>query len=247
MLREFRADLHIHTCLSPCGDLKMSPAEIAREAVNKRLRLIAICDHNSSENSGAVIKASQGKGLTVLPGIEVASKEEVHVCALFDQLDEALELQALIYDHLDGENDEKVFGMQVVVNAEGEVLDFNPRLLIGATRLSVEKIVESIHSLNGLAVAAHIDREGFGIIGQLGFIPPQLKFDALEISPRTGLDEARQRFSEYEIYPFLCSSDAHDLEAIGSGATTLLLKEASFEELKMALKGEGGRRIVRDG
>jgi len=246
MLKEFRADLHIHTCLSPCGDLKMSPAAIVREAVNRGISLIAICDHNSSENCGAVIKASKREKLTVLPGIEVTSKEEVHVCALFDRLDNALELQALIYDHLEGENDEKAFGMQVVVNAEGDVLDFNRRLLIGAINLSVEKVVDSIHSLNGLAIAAHIDREGFGIIEQLGFIPPQLDFDALEISPRMKLEEARLRFSEYKKYPFICSSDAHYLNDVGKGITTFLLEEASLQELKMALKGEGGRRIVTD-
>ncbi len=223
----------------------MSPAAIVREAVKRGIDLIAICDHNSSENSGAVIKASEGESLIVLPGIEVTSKEEVHVCALFDRVDNALELQALIYNNLEGENDDKVFGMQVVVNAEGEVLYFNRRLLIGATNLSVEKVVDSIHSLNGLAIAAHIDREGFGIIGQLGFIPPELKFDALEISPRMKLEEARVRFSEYKKYPFLCSSDAHYLEDIGSGATALVLEEGSFEELKLALRNEGNRRIAR--
>jgi len=221
----------------------MSPAAIVREAVKKGINLIAICDHNSSENSGAVIKASEGERLTVLPGIEVTSKEEVHVCALFDQVDNALELQALIYENLEGENDDKVFGMQVMVNAEGEVLDFNHRLLIGATRLSVEKIVDSIHSLRGLAIAAHIDREGFGIIGQLGFIPPELEFDALEISPRMKLDEARLRFSEYKKYPFLCSSDAHYLDDIGKGISPFLLEDASLKELRMALRGEGNRRI----
>jgi predicted metal-dependent phosphoesterase TrpH len=243
MLREFRADLHIHTCLSPCGDLSMSPATIVREAGRKGIQLIAVCDHNSSENSEAVIRASEGERLTVLPGIEVTTKEEVHVCALFDRLDNALELQTLIYDNLKGQNDDKVFGLQVVVNAEGEVLGFNPRLLIGATDLTIEKVVESIHSLNGLAIAAHIDREGFGIIGQLGFIPPDLKFDALEISRRTKLEEVPSRFGEYDRYPFLCSSDAHYPEDIGAGTTTLLLEEASFGELRMALKGEGNRKI----
>lgn len=221
----------------------MSPAAIVKEAVKKNIHLIAICDHNSSENSEALIKASRGEALTVLPGLEVTSKEEVHVCALFDHVDDALALQALIYDNLEGENDDKVFGMQVVVNAEGDVLDFNRKLLIGATSLSIEQIVDAIHSSNGLAIASHIDREGFGIIGQLGFIPPQLEFDALEISPRMKLEEARVRFSEYEKYPFLCSSDAHYLEDIGKGITTFLLEEASLKELRMALRGEGDRRI----
>ncbi|MBL7075377.1 PHP domain-containing protein [candidate division KSB1 bacterium] len=243
MLREFEADLHIHTCLSPCGDLKMSPGGIVKEAVKEGIDLIAICDHNSSENAGAVIKASEGKGVAVLPGIEITSKEEVHISALFDHFDDALKLQMLIYENLDGENDEEVFGMQVVVNEKGEVLGFNKKLLIGATNLSVEEIVNAIHSFHGLAIAAHIDREGFGIIGQLGFIPPELGLDALEISPKMEMEEARTRFSEYHKYPFLCSSDAHYLDDIGKGTTTFLLEEASLKELRMALKGEGGRGI----
>ena len=221
----------------------MFPQGIVKEAVNKGIDLIAICDHNSSENVGAVIKASEGKRVTVLPGIEVTSREEVHICALFEYVDDAFKLQSLIYDNLEGENDEDVFGMQLVVNDEDEVLGFNKRLLIGATSLSVEEVVDAIHSFQGLAIAAHIDREGFGIIGQLGFIPPELGLDALEISPRMKMEEARMRFSEYKEFPFLCSSDAHYLSDIGKGTTTFLLEEPSLKELKMALKGEGGREI----
>jgi len=243
MLKEFRADLHIHTCLSPCGDLKMSPRGVVKEAAGKGIDLIAICDHNSSENVEAFIKASQGKGVTVLPGMEVTSKEEVHIVALFDSIEDATELQALVHENLEGENDEKVFGMQVVVNSDGEVLGFNKKLLIGATTLSIEKIVDAIHSFNGLAIAAHIDREGFGIIGQLGFIPPGLELDALEISPRLSFEEAGVRFGEYHEYPLLCSSDAHYLDDIGKGTTTFLLEEASLKEIRMALKGEGERKI----
>ena len=243
-MREFKADLHIHTCLSPCGDLEMSPAGIVKETINKGIDLIAICDHNSSENTGEVIEASVGKGVTVLPGIEVTSKEEVHICALFGHIDDARKLQTLVYDNLEGKNDEGAFGMQVVVNAKGEVLGFNKKLLIGATSLSVENIVDAIHSFHGLAVAAHIDREGFGIIGQLGFIPPELKLDALEISPGVSFEEAQVKFSEYQNYPFLCSSDAHYLDDIGKGTTTFLLEAVSFEEIKMALNGEEGRGFI---
>lgn len=179
----------------------------------------------------------------VLPGIEVASKEEVHICALFEDVDDALNMQSLIYDNLEGENNEDAFGMQVVANAEDEVLGFNRKLLIGATSLSVEMVVDSIHFFNGLAIAAHIDRERFGIIGQLGFIPPNLRLDALEISPKMKMEEAQVRFSEYQKFPFLCSSDAHYLNDIGKGATTFLLADTTFEELRIALKGEGDRKI----
>jgi len=224
----------------------MSPMGIVNEAVSKDIDLIAICDHNTTENSIAVIDASKDKDVNVLPGIEVTTKEEVHIIALFESVVDALKMQTLIYDNLDGENDEQAFGMQVVANAEDEVLGFNRKLLIGATSLSVEMVVDSIHSFNGLAIAAHIDRERFGIIGQLGFIPPNLRLDALEVSSRVKPEEVRMKFSEYHKFPFLCSSDAHYLNDIGKCTTTFLLREATFKEIRMALKGRKGNRRIKD-
>jgi len=222
----------------------MSPEAIVKEAVNKNIDIIGICDHNSAENCAAVVKAAKGKNLTVLPGIEAASKEEVHIVALFENVRNVLKLQNLIYDNLVGENNPEVFGQQVIVDAEGWVKGFNPRLLIGATGLTIEQLVESIHRFNGLAVAAHIDREGFGIIGQLGFIPPDLKFDGLEISSRLSLTEARQKFPEYNNYPFICSSDAHRIAEIGQGTTRWSMEAPGFKELRMALEGEAGRGFI---
>jgi predicted metal-dependent phosphoesterase TrpH len=214
----------------------MSPKAIIKEAVNKNISIIGICDHNSSENCSAVIEASAGKGVLVIPGMEITTKEEVHIVALFENNIDALKLQNLVYDNLEGENNASVFGQQIVVDAEGWVLDLNPRLLIGATKITLEKAVQAIHNYNGLAIAAHIDREGFGIIGQLGFIPPDLKLDALEISPRMKLEDAREKFADYRMYPFICSSDAHYLQDIGRGGTLLRLETPSFQEFKMVLK-----------
>ncbi|MBI5188431.1 MAG: PHP domain-containing protein, partial [Nitrospirae bacterium] len=172
---EFRADLHIHTCLSPCADLLITPYRIVEKAASLGLNIIAICDHNSAENVEVAKRVAKEKGINAISGIEITSSEEVHILGLFGDIEDALKMQDIVYENLQlGENDEEVFGMQVIVNEKDEVLDFNKRLLIGATRLSVNKIVETIHSLGGLAIAAHIDREGFGIIGQLGFIPPEL-------------------------------------------------------------------------
>jgi PHP family Zn ribbon phosphoesterase len=243
-VKEFRADLHIHTCLSPCGELDLSPAGIVRRAKESGLDIIGICDHNSAENVPALIQAAKGSELAVIAGMEVTTREEVHLVALFDRVEGAFALQAKVYSNLPGENDEESFGLQVQVNASGEVLGFNKRLLIGATTLAIDEVVERIGRYDGLAVASHIDREGFGIIGQLGFIPPDLKLDALEVSYRVPLAEARERFKEYAHYPMIQSSDAHSVTEIGRGLTTLKLKEPTFAELKMALKGEGGREIV---
>ncbi|MCJ7563071.1 MAG: PHP domain-containing protein [Candidatus Aminicenantes bacterium] len=242
MLRTYRADLHVHTCLSPCGDLEMSPHKIANQAKIKELDILGICDHNSAENTPALMKAAEKFDIRVLPGMEVTSQEEVHILALFDKVEPALALQDIIYAHLPGENDERAFGMQVIVNHRGDVLGFNKRLLIGASTLTLEEVVATIHSLNGLAVASHIDREGFSLIGQLGFIPDHLELDALEISPRMSFSEAQAKFAPH--LPVISSSDAHFLNEIGIGTTTFLLQAGTLDEIKMAFLDTGGRKII---
>lgn len=242
MLKSLRADLHIHTCLSPCADLKMSPMAIAEQAKIKEIDILGICDHNSAENVPALIKAAHKFKICVLPGMEVTSQEEVHILALFDELEAALKLQEIIYDNLPGENDEEAFGMQVVVNEKGEVLRFNKKLLIGASTLSIEEVIQRIHHLDGLAIAAHIDREGFSLLSQLGFIPEGLKLDALEISPSISYEEAKKKFNPR--FPLTCSSDAHFLEEIGKGITSFYLEEGTTEEIKKAFLNEKGRKII---
>jgi hypothetical protein len=174
--------------------------------------------------------------------MEITSQEEVHILGLFDSLEAAFEVQAVVYDHLPGENDEEAFGLQVVVNAEGEVLRFNSKLLIGASTLTLERIVELIHSFDGLAIASHIDREGFSLIGQLGFVPRNLSIDALEVSPRTPLEEARKKFNFG--FPLTTSSDAHRLEEIGQATTSFLLEAGTAAEIRLALQKGKGRKIL---
>lgn len=242
MLKTFRADLHIHTCLSPCADLEMSPKAIAEQARIREIDILGICDHNSAENVAALVKAAEAYKINVLPGLEITSQEEVHVLALFDELEPALELQEMIYSHLPGENDEDAFGMQVVVNPEGEVLRFSNKLLIGASTLTIEEVTEAIHSLDGLAIASHIDRDGFSLIGQLGFVPEHLKLDALEISPKTSYEEAMKRFSPP--FPLTCASDAHFLKDIGTGFTSFRIERPTTGEIRKALLGQDGREVV---
>lgn len=242
MLRPFKADLHIHTCLSPCTELDMSPKGILTSAQKKGMNIIGICDHNSTENSLAVMRAAGKMPIKVLPGLEVTSQEEVHVLALFDSVESALKLQEHVYENLPGENDEKAFGRQVVVNEKEEVEGFNNRLLIGATTIPLEEVIRLIHSFDGISIASHIDREAFSIIGQLGFIPKYLALDALEISPRMTYEEAMKTYA-YD-YPITCSSDAHYPEDIGKGYTSFLLEEGSLAEIKKALKNEDGRKLM---
>jgi len=242
---EFRADLHIHTCLSPCADLFMTPRNIIEKTASLGINIIAVCDHNSAENIAVAHEIGKKRGITVIPGMEITSTEEVHILGLFSSLDRVNDMQKQVYEHLQpGENDEDAFGMQVVVNAEDEVLGFNKRLLIGSTDLSLDRIVSLIHGFQGIAIASHIDREGFGIIGQLGFIPPGSGFDALEISSRMSAEKAMELFGRYRSIPWITSSDAHELEDIGRKTVGLHMNHATFEELCLALKEAEGRRVL---
>jgi hypothetical protein len=220
----------------------MSPRGIIRTASEKEIDILGICDHNSAENVPAMCDAAKPFQISVLAGMEVTSREEVHVLGLFDNPDSALSLQEIVYAHLPGENDPDAFGLQPVVNEEGEILRFNEKLLIGATTLALEEVVSLIRSHGGLAIASHIDREGFSIIGQLGFIPDGLHLDALETSPAIPVETARQRFGVR--LPLIPGSDAHRLEEIGRALTSFRLAEGTVAEIRKALLRQDGRKVM---
>jgi 3',5'-nucleoside bisphosphate phosphatase len=245
-LKILRLDLHIHSTLSPCTELgEMTPRAIVRAAIEKGLDMIAICDHNSSRNSGAAIMAAQESPLSVIPGIEITSSEETHVLGLFPTLKKARAAQEEAYSRLPGTNDEKAIGYQVVVDECDMVEDLEQALLIGATTMNIHRVVELIHSLDGLAVASHVDRPGFGIFSQLGFIPDDLELDALEISKHINFDDARKKYRQLANYTLVTSSDAHYVSDIGAAYTEAEMAEASFDELILAIRGDEGRRIIK--
>jgi hypothetical protein len=215
----------------------MSPRNIVNEAKRKGLDVIGICDHNSAENVPAVEKNATREGIAVIGGMEVTSREEVHILALFADERDLHSLQEIVHENLHGTNDVKLYGEQVIVNEDEEVLGFSDKLLIGATDISIERLVDLIHERGGLAIAAHVDREGFGIIGQLGFIPEGLPLDALELA-----DPARRDCIPPGIrLPLITSSDAHKLEDVGRRSTTFLMQAANAGEIKRCLTGLEGR------
>jgi PHP family Zn ribbon phosphoesterase len=244
VLKKFKADLHIHSCLSPCSDWAMSPKKIIQKSLEVGLDLIALCDHNSAENAGATMRQGNKQGLLVLPGMEICSKEEVHILALFDELDPALELQAYVYANLPGENNSQVFGFQVVANEEDEVIGENPRLLIGATRLGLHDIVDQTHVLGGINIACHVDRPAYGIINQLGFIPEDLNLDGLEVSYRIKLAQAAQTIPGIGNFSRVTASDAHYLNDIGRAWTVFQMAAPTLAEIRLALARKDGRRIL---
>jgi len=247
MLKEYKVDLHIHTSLSPCGDKGMLPPLIVKRALEMGLDMIGICDHNSSENVRAVAVAANGSGLFTVGGMEVTSREEAHVLALFGDGESLEEMQRAVYESLSGFNDEKSFGVQLVVDARGNVLGKNQRLLIGATGFSVDDIVSIAHELGGLAIASHVDRQMFSVISQLGFIPDYVHFDALEISPgwRIGVNDSwpvELAYARFH-FPLVSFSDAHYPEDIGKSFTYALMEEINFDELKKAIRGKSERKV----
>jgi len=239
-MREFKADMHIHTCLSPCADLEMSPGNIIREAKKKGLDIIGICDHNSAENFPALEKSASTEGIKAIGGIEITSREEVHILGLFGCEKDLFCMQEAVYSSLHGVNDEERYGLQVVVNEKDEVLGYNNRLLIGATEMSVEEVVDLIHEYNGIAIASHVDREGFSIITNLGFIPEGLKLDALEIMEPA----LREKIDRDRDFVFITSSDAHVIDDIGKRYSCFLMKESTFEEIRSCLCKENGREVI---
>jgi len=232
-IKEFKVDLHIHTCLSPCADNEMTPKRIITQAKKMDLDVIGICDHNASENVEAVSKAGKKQGIYVLQGMEITSSEEVHVMSFFEKRSSLQEMQHIVYDNLSGENDVDAFGEQIIVDENDVPVGINNKLLFGASQLNIDKVVELIHSFNGIAIASHIDRESHSIIGQLGFIPEGISFDAVEISSACGSEKRKDLIfsNQYTI----TSSDAHFISDIGSSYTIFYMETPCFSEIKMAL------------
>jgi PHP family Zn ribbon phosphoesterase len=240
-MKMYKTDLHIHTCLSPCAELDMSPKYIIKGAKEKGIDIVGICDHNSCENVPAVGQHARDLGgdVNIIGGMEITSNEEVHILALFDNEERLFSMQKIVYDNLHGINNEKRFGEQVIVNENDEVMGFNEKLLIGTTELAGEDIVNLIHQLDGLAIASHIDRETYSIFHQLGFIPQSMQLDAVEVSSPDKIKD----FSDISL-PIITSSDAHAIKYIGRSFTWFFMEEPNLQEIKKSLLGTDGRKVV---
>jgi PHP family Zn ribbon phosphoesterase len=237
----FRADLHVHTVLSPCGDMEQSPKAVVKAAKNKGISLLGIADHNASENVKACIEAaSRTGGVNIIPGVEITSAEEVHVLGIFRNPADLGAMQGKIYQRLGNEkNVAKKFGYQVIVDHRDNVLGFNDRLLLAATDMDVDTVVRYIREYGGFAIAAHVDRPAFSMTSQLGFVPPAPAFDAIEVSRFADPDD----YTDLG-YAVIRSSDAHLPGEVGTAYTEFELVEPTYDELIGALRGDGGNRVV---
>jgi len=242
-LRKFRTELHVHTVLSPCAELEMLPPLIVQEALNLGIQIIAITDHNASANIAAVQQAAEGTGLIVLPGMEVQTREEVHSLCLFDRLEQIDRWQTIVDDNLPGlENDAEYFGDQLVVDSEGEFIRRETRLLINSCSLTIEEAYNAVSSLGGLFIPAHVDRKAYGLLKNLGFVPQDIAFEALELSRHIKPREAPQIYPQLQGYTFIQSGDAHRLDEL-LGVNEFTLETPCIDEIRLALKRQEGRSL----
>jgi len=230
-------DLHIHSALSPCAGDDMTPNDIVGMALLNELDLIAITDHNSFTNTRAVVNAAQNanesmnKKLIVLPGAEISTAEEVHVICLFPDLynsDRFSDEIAPYFSNLPNRHD--IFGNQLLFDEKDNIIDSEKRMLIAPTAISFDELFHTVNKHNGAFIPAHIDRSSFSVISNLGFLPPHLNINTIEISPG-GIDQGflTENEDKYKDKKTIFSSDAHQLWMIAEKTNYFMLSEHSAE------------------
>ena len=232
----FSCDFHIHSALSPCGSLDMSPRNIIKRTKEVALDIIAVTDHNMVENAVYAHEIGKRSGTAVLIGMELQTVEEIHLLAVFDSVDAGMEFQKKIYSLLPSvRNDSDYYGDQVVVDENDEIVRFEEKLLLNSAQITIGDAVSWIISHGGLAIPSHIDSQVFSIISQLGYIPDNIPFAALEMQDLDNIEKVLPFVMQKDI-PFVSFSDAHYIKDIGKKRVHLLLDEPNCMEIKRALK-----------
>jgi hypothetical protein len=242
-MKKFRADLHVHTVLSPCADVAMIPPLIVQKALEHNIDLIAITDHNSSANVRAVQKAAEGTDLKVLPGMEVQSREDVHLLTLFENADTLETWQGQVDNSLpDLLNQPGFFGEQFVVDETGDFLRSETRLLLTSTGLSIDEIFERVDALGGLVIPAHVERFSYGLFPTLGLISEKWHLLALEISRHITPEKAIATFPALNHCELVQDGDVHRLDDF-LGTTIFTMTAPTLMEMRLAFNHIDGRDI----
>lgn len=219
---ELAYDLHIHSCLSPCGDMDMTPGNIAGMAMIKELKIIALTDHNTARNTPALVKAADEYGIIALPGMELTTQEEIHVVCLFEDTEAALAFDAYVYERLlKVRNKPKIFGEQVIMNEMDEPVGEEEFLLINATEIPFDDVYDTVASFGGIMIPAHLDKTSTSLISSLGMIPPDAKFTCAEVKNLDRLHSLMREHPYLENCRIISDSDAHYLEDISEPVHTL--------------------------
>jgi PHP family Zn ribbon phosphoesterase len=237
----YRAELHVHTVLSPCAGVEMIPPVIIKEALQKNINLIAITDHNATGNIDAVMKATKGTNLCVLAGMELQTQEEVHVLCLFDGLEQAEAWQRSVDSRSRNiPNDEEKIGEQYIVDPTGKFIRKETRMLIANVNMSLEEAVHGVHDLGGLVIPAHVERRAYGLLATLGFALPV--FEALEISRHTTPEIVREQYPQIKGFPLLQSGDVHYRDGF-LGAMEFTIETPCTSEIRKAIRGIDERKM----
>jgi PHP family Zn ribbon phosphoesterase len=231
-------DLHIHSCLSPCGDEDMTPANIVAMAKLKGLDVIAVTDHNSCKNCAPVLKWADEYNITAIPGMELTTREEVHVLCLFTELSDAMNFDAYVYEKLIKiPNNEIVFGSQDICDAEDNITGQEQNLLINATTINFNELDKLMEDFRGIYIPAHIDKNSNSLLYNLGFIPEKAHFKAAELADVTKLEELAKPNPYLLKCGIITDSDAHYLGNINEACNFLHCKSRSRQEVIRALSG----------
>lgn len=231
-------DLHIHSCLSPCGDDDMTPNNIVNMARLAGLDFIALTDHNSCKNCPAFIQAAQRAGIKAAAGMELCTAEECHVVCLFPKLESAMEFDAYVESRLPKiKNDPDIYGTQTVMDSDDKITGYYPVLLANAASIGLEETAELVRKYGGAAFPSHIDRPSFSVTANLGTVP-DAGFNAFEVTVRGNAAELIAEYPVMKGHPILCNSDAHMLGLIQERGPWLELDEPTPEALISALNGE---------
>lgn len=229
-------DLHIHSCLSPCGDDDMTPANIAGMAAVKGLDVIALTDHNSCRNCPAAMYHGERYGVTVIPGMELTTREEVHVICLFPALSDALAFDAFVYRKLmPVPNREDIFGRQQIMDQEDRVVGTVENLLINATSISFDDVFPLAASYGGIAYPAHVDKSSNSLLSNLGFVPPGSSFSCAEFHDFKNLHQIQKEHPYFKGCRAICCSDAHYLEDILEPEYQILARSRAAEDVLASL------------
>ncbi|WP_296118615.1 PHP domain-containing protein [uncultured Eubacterium sp.] len=230
-------DLHLHSCLSPCGDNDMTPAMIAGMAKVIGLDLIALTDHNSCKNCPAISRAASAYGILFLPGMELTTAEEVHVLCYFPSMDTAMSFDHCVSDHLPAiPNKPAIFGDQLICDEEDQILGQEERLLISATDIPFDAVYDLVCQYNGIMVPAHINKSSTSLLGNLGFIPEGSRFSCAEVKNDSDWPLLQQQYPYLTECNHLCSSDAHNLNSIHEPIYTLATAGTSLPDILSAIQ-----------
>lgn len=207
-------DLHLHSCLSPCGDEDMTPANLANMCALAGLDVVALTDHNTTGNCAPFVKVAKALGLVALSGMELCTREEIHVVCLFETPEAAQPLHDYVHERLlPLKNKPDLFGRQLWMDEEDGVLGEECAFLVGAADIGIDEVAELVHSMGGIAFPAHIDRPSFSLLSILGVWDETLGFSFAERT-RDGLEKLRERHPELGSLPLIVNSDAHTLEQV---------------------------------